>query len=347
MKFYAGLDVSLAETAICIVDENGVIYREGTAVSHPEDIALWLSKVEHRLERVGLEAGATAAWLFNGLSEHGYHMVCIDPRKLRAATKMMPVKNDRNDARAIASCMRVGWYSVVHIKSDVSQELRMLLANRRTLKVKAIDIENEIRGTLKVFGLKLSGRVTQGPYERMIRELVEDVPRLAAMVEPMLIARRALREQSAVLEKMLLGEVRRDETCRRLMTIPGVGAITAITYVGTIDDPDRFQRSRDVGAHLGLTPGKYASGEIDRTLPITKCGDVIMRSTLYQAALALLTRTSKSSSIRDWGLAVAKRRGLRRAVIAVARKLAVVMHRVWADGTEFRWPSEPDACAAA
>jgi transposase len=219
----------------------------------------------------------------------------------------------------------------------------MLLANRRMLKSKAIDIENEIRGTLKVFGLKLSGRVTAGPFEKLVNELVEDVPRLQVMVAPMLIARRVLREQCAILEKMLLDQVRKDQTCRRLMTIPGVGALTAITYMTTIDDPDRFHRSRDVGAHLGLTPKKYASGEVDRNLGISKCGDVAMRATLYQAALALLTRSKKHSSIRNWGLAVAKRRGMRRAVIAVARKLSVVMHRVWADGTEFHWGKEAEA----
>jgi transposase len=182
----------------------------------------------------------------------------------------MPVKNDRNDARAIASCMRFGWYSVVHIKSEASQELRMRLSNRRTLQGKRIDIENEIRGTLRVFGLQLNGRVTSGQFERLVSELVKGVPRLAAMVEPMLIARAALRQQRACLHKMMLDRVRKDETCRRLMTIPGVGAIAAITFVTTIDDPDRFRRSRDVGAHLGLTPKKYASGEVDRTLGISK-----------------------------------------------------------------------------
>jgi transposase len=343
MKYFVGLDVSLAETAICIVDENGVIVREAMVPSHPEDISDWLDSSAKDFERVGLEAGATAAWLYKGLRERGFNAICIDPRKLRAMTKTMPIKNDRNDARAIASCMRVGWYSVVHIKSEVSQELRMLLNNRKTLQDKQIDIENEIRGTLKVFGLKIAGRVTSGPFEGKVLDLIEGLPRIEAMVRPMLIARAILRQQCAVLQKMVLDVVRQHETCRRLMTIPGVGAITAISYLTTIDDPDRFHRSRDVGAHLGLTPKKYASGEIDRNSGISKCGDANMRSILYQAGLALLTRTTKVSSIRMWGLAVAKRRGLRRAIIAVARKLAIVMHRVWADGTEFRWPEKAAA----
>jgi transposase len=341
MKYYAGLDVSLAETAICVLDEDGIIFREGTATSDPNDIADWLQQLGIALARVGLEAGTTAAWLYNGLKERGLPAICIDPRRLRAMTKTMPVKNDRNDARAIAGCMRVGWYSIVHVKSEASQEMRMLFANRRTLQTKQIDIENEIRGTLRVFGIKLSGRITSGPFEKRALDLIETLPRLGAMVRPMLIARTVLRQQCAVLHKMMLDMVRQDDTCRRLMTIPGVGAITAITYLTTIDDPVRFERSRDVGAHLGLTPKKYASGETDRNGGISKCGDVAMRSALYQAGLALLTRSTKHSSIRAWGLALVKRRGLRRAIIAVARKLAIVMHRIWMDGTEYRWDAKP------
>jgi transposase len=346
MKHYVGLDVSLAETAICIVDENGVIIREGSAASEPEAIAAWLGKSDLAFERVGLEAGAMASWLHTELRAMGLRAICIDPRHLRGLTKTMPVKNDRNDARAIAHCMRVGWFTVVHVKSAVSQELRMLLVNRKTLLTKQIDLENEIRGTLRVFGLKLAGRITKASFQKRVLELLEEQPRLAAMVHPMLIARTALRQQCAVLHRMVLTAVRTDATCRRLMTVPGVGTITAVTYLTTIDDPGRFQRSRDVGAHLGLTPKKYASGEVDRNSGISKCGDVLMRTTLYQAALALLTRCQKHSALRNWGLQVAKRRGLRRAVVAVARKLAVVMHRIWADGTEFRWAREDTVTAA-
>jgi transposase len=203
--------------------------------------------------------------------------------------------------------------------------------------IKQIDIENEIRG---VFGLKLSGRISQATFEQQTNELTDGQPRLAAMLRPMLVARAALREQYGVLHKMVLEIVRREPTCQRLMTIPGVGALTAITFLTTIDDPDRFQRSRDVGAHLGLTPRKYASGETDRNGAISRCGDVMLRTILYQAALALLTRTQRWSGLKVWGVRVAKRRGLRRAVVAVARKLAIVMHRIWADGSEFRWTRE-------
>lgn len=282
MKHFVGLDVSLAETAICVVDENGVMSREGKAPSEPEAILEWLTALQLPFEKVGLEIGGLSRWLCVELRRLGLQAICIDPRKLRGMTKIMPVKTDRNDARAIAQVMRVGWYSVVHIKSVASQELRLLLSNRKTLLDKQIDIENEVRGTLRVFGLKLSGRITQTTFERRALDLIEDNPRFLALVRPMLIARTALRQQCAVLHKMLLDVVRRDETCRRLMTIPGVGPLTAVAYVTTIDDPDRFHKSRDVGARLGLTPRKYASGEVDRNGGISKCGDVMLRSVLYR-----------------------------------------------------------------
>ena len=337
MKFYAGLDVSLKETAICVVDEKGVILKEGTVASEPASIVTWLEALNVGIVRAGLEIGGLSRWLYGELREAGVHAICIDPRKLRGVTKTMPIKTDRNDARSIAQVMRVGWYSVVHVKSQVSQELKMLLTNRRTLLTKQIDIENEIRGTLRVFGLKLSGRINARAFEKSALELVADHPRIQSMVRPMLIARAVLREQFAVLHRMLLTAVREDDTCRRLMTVPGVGAVTAIAFATTIDDPDRFHRSRDVGAHLGLTPRKYASGEVDRNGRISKTGDAPMRAVLYQASLALLTRSQRWCKLRAWGMAVAKRRGLRRAVVAVSRKLAVLMHRIWADGSEFRW----------
>lgn len=337
MKHFVGLDVSLNEVAICVVDENGAIVHEGATPSEPEAIAKWIGALGLDIQRIGLEVGGLARWLYGELREMNLPAICIDPRHLRALTQTMPVKTDRNDARSIAQVMRVGWYRVVHIKSRPSQELRMLLANRRTLLTKQIDIENEIRGTLRAFGLKLSGRIPQGQFEGRALELVDGHDRLAAMLRPMLAARLALQQQSNVLHNMLLRAVRGNETCRRLMTIPGVGALTAVTFVTTVDDPDRFHRSRDVGAHLGLTPRKYASGETDRNGAISKCGDALLRSTLYQASLALLTRSQRWSTLKAWAMAVAKRRGLRRAIVALSRKLSIVMHRIWADGAEFRW----------
>ena len=205
MKYYVGLDVSLATTAICAVDENGAIIEEGVAASGLDEIANWLAQLGLAFQRVGLETGSTAAWLYSGLRGRGVPAVYNDPRRLRAVTKTMRIKNDRNDARAIAHCMRIGWYTVVHVKSEVSQVVRMLFTNRRTLQIKQIDIENEIRGTLRVFGILLTGRITAGPFEGRVLELIaEKPPHLEAIVRPMLVARVALREQCAVLHKMML-----------------------------------------------------------------------------------------------------------------------------------------------
>ena len=344
MTYYAGLDVSLHETAICVADAEGRIVAEGSVPSDPESVLTWLERRGFPIERAGLEIGGISRWLREGLREGGLNAICIDPRRLRALTKIMPVKTDRNDARSIAMAMRVGWYSEVHIKSKESQVLRMLLTNRKTLLDKQIDIDNAIRGTLRVFGIKVSGRISHATFEGRVREAVAETPNLAELVEPLLRARFAMREQYAILHRQLLRTARADEVCRRLMTIPGVGALAAVTFRTTIDDPKRFRRSRDVGAHLGLTPRKYASGETDRNGSITRMGDANTRAVLYQAGLALLTRSQKWSKLKAWGVAVARRRGMRRAVVAVGRKLAILMHRIWKDGTTYEW--EQSAAAA-
>jgi transposase len=241
--------------------------------------------------------------------------------------------------------MRVGWYTAVHVKTAESQELRLLLTNRKTLQTSRVALENEIRGTLKAFGLKI-GRVSATAFEARVIELTVDRPRLQAMVRPMLAARQALRLQFEALHVMVLQAVKAHAVCRRLLAVPGVGAVTALTFTTAIDNPARFVRSRDVGAHLGLTPRKYASGEVDRNGAISKSGDRLAREALFIAAHSLLTRVTRWSALKAWGTAIAKRRGLRRATVAVARKLAVILHRMWADGSEFRWRREETAAAA-
>jgi transposase len=238
--------------------------------------------------------------------------------------------------------MRVGWFTAVHVKTAESQELRLLLTNRKTLQTSRVRLENEIRGTLKAFGLKV-GHVSTAAFEMRVMELTGDRPRLQAMVRPMLAARQALRVQFDALHAMVLKAVRVHAGCRRFLTVPGVGAVTALTFATAIDDPARFVRSRDVGAHLGLTPRKYASGEVDRNGGISKSGDRLAREALFVAAHTLLTRVTRWSALKAWGTAIAKRRGLRRATVAVARKLAIILHRIWADGSEFRWHREEAA----
>ena len=255
-------------------------------------------------------------------------------------------KTDRNDARGIARMMRVDLFKPVHVKTLVAQEQRMLLTSRKLLQRKLLDLECDLRGTLRNFGLKV-GIVSGGRYEARVRELVTDFPRLAAIVGPLLNVRRVMRQQLAVLHKMLLDTVRDDPVCRRLMTAPGVGAIVALTYRATIDQPQRFVHSRAVGAHVGLTPKRYQSGEVDYDGGVSKCGDALLRTMLYEAAQVLLVHSGKWSWLKAWGMRVAQRRGIRRAVVAVARRLAVVLHRMWVDGSEFRWSKDSTAVPAA
>ncbi len=215
----------------------------------------------------------------------------------------------------------------------------MLLSSRRLLQRKLLDVECDLRGTLRNFGLKV-GVVSTGKFEARIRELVTDSPRLARIVEPLLVVRRIMREQFAVLHKMLLDTVRHGPVCRRLMTAPGVGVVVALTYRATVDQPQRFVRSRAVGAHVGLTPKRHQSGEIDYDGGVSKSGDSMLRTMPYEAAQSLLTHPGKWSWLKAWGMRVAHRRGMRRAIVAVARRLA---GRMWVDSTEFRWSNRTTA----
>jgi len=339
MDHFAGLDVSVKETSVCIVDDTGRIVREVKLASEPEALLAVLRNPAYHFKRIGLEAGPLSQWLFSAVAEAGLPVICVETRHMRAALKAQINKTDRNDARGIAQMMRAGLYRPVHVKTLRSQKLRMLLTHRKLLQSKAIAIENDLRGTLRNFGLKV-GMVGTVKFEARIKELVEDLPDLAVLVEPLLVVRRVLREQIAILHRGLLAVTQDDEVCRRLMTIPGVGPVVALTFRATIDVPARFRNSKAVGAVLGLTPSKHQSGEIDRMGGISKCGDAMMRTVLFEAAQSMLTRTIKWSWLKAWGMKIARHRGMRRAIVAVARRIAVVMHRIWVDGTEFRWIRE-------
>jgi len=339
MEYFAGLDVSVKDTSVCIVDDAGKIVREVKVASEPEALLAVLTNPAYPFKRIGLEAGPLSQWLFSVLAEVGLPAICVETRHMRAALKAQINKTDRNDARGIAQMMRAGLYRPVHVKTLRSQKLRMLLTHRKLLQSKAIAIENDLRATLRNFGLKV-GVVGTVKFEARIKELVENLSDLVVLVEPLLIVRRAIREQIGILHRRLLAIVRDDDVCRRLMTIPGVGPVVALTYRATVDVPSRFKNSKAVGAVFGLTPSKYQSGEIDRTGGISRCGDEMMRAMLYEAAHILLVRTTKWSWLRAWAMTIARRRGLKKAVVALARRLAVIMHRIWTDGTEFRWTRE-------
>ena len=344
MEHFAGLDVSVKETSICIVDDAGRIVREAKVASEPQDLLAVLTNPAYRFKRIGLEAGPLSQWLYSAFAEAHLPVICVETRHMRAVLKTQINKTDRNDARGMAQMMRAGLYRPVHVKTLRSQKLRMLLTHRKLLQSKAIAIENDLRGTLRNFGLKV-GVVGAVRFEARIRELVKDLPDIAILVEPLLVVRRTLREQLGILHRHLLTIARDDEVCRRLMTIPGVGPVVALTYRSTVDMPARFRNSKAVGAVLGLTPCKHQSGESERTGAISKCGDEMMRVMLYEAAQILLMRSTKWSWLKAWAMQIARRRGMKKAIVALARRLAVIMHRIWVDGTEFRWTREEAAAA--
>ena len=345
MNYYAGLDVSLEETAICVVDGTGRIVKEARAASEPEALIAALREIDWPLERVGLEACSLTAWLHDELHSAGLPAVCIETRQANAAMKTMPNKTDRNDARALAQIMRTGWYRQVHVKSRQCRLWRSLLVARRTVLNEMRSMENVVRAVLREAGLKL-GVPGRAAFAGRVRELTEGDARVTTLVEPLLAILATMLDQLAHLTKQVQDIVRQEAVCRRLMSVPGVGPITALAFRATIDRPDRFRRSRDVGAHLGLTPARYQSGETDIQGKISRCGDELARTALYEAAHTLLVRSRKWSALRAWGMKVAKARGMARARVAVARKLAVILHRMWSDGAEFRFGKEPSAGVA-
>jgi transposase len=322
------------------VDDTGKVVREVKVASEPEALLLVLKNPAYHFKRIGLEAGPLSQWLYSALAEAELPVVCVETRHMQGLLKAQINKTDRNDARGIAQMMRVGLYRPVHVKTL----LRLLLTHRKLLLSKAIDIENDLRGTLRNFGLKV-GMVGTVKFEARIKELVENLPDLAVLVEPLLVVRRVLREQIKILHRRLLTIVRDDEVCRRLMTVPGVGPVVALTYRATVDVPARFRKSKSVGAVFGLTCSKYQSGEIDRSGRISRCGDEMMRVMLYEAAQVMLTRTNKWSWLKAWAMKIARHRGMKKAIVALARRLAVIMHRIWVDGTEFRWTREQAVAA--
>ncbi len=344
MEYYAGLDVSLKLSSVCVVDAQGQVVREAKVASDPEALIGFFRAQDLEIGRVGLEAGPLSQWLHAGLVNAGFEAVLLETRHVKAALSAMTVKTDRRDARGIAQLLRLGWYRPVHAKSASAQEVRSLLTARKLIQCKLLDIESGIRGVLRGFGLKV-GTVSRGRFEARILDLIAGHVMLETVVGSMLSARAALKAEFARLHRALLILVRADPVCRQLMSVPGVGAVVAVTFRSGVDDPTRFRRSRDVGPHFGLTPRKYQSGEIDVTGSISKVGDRMVRTALYEAASVMLTRTVRMSPLKSWAMAVARRRGAKKARVALARKLGVILHRMWVDGTDFRWTNETAAMA--
>lgn len=343
-EYYVGCDVSDKETALCIIDNDGDIIKETMVPSEPEEISAYLESTHFKFERIGLEASNLSIWLCRVLSEAGYPVICIETHKASAFLAAQKMKTDRNDARGIAQMMRCSLYSAVHIKSDESQRCKLLLNNRRFLVEQRVDIANQIRGSLKIFGLKV-GPVTERQYERRVRELIDGDGELEAAILPLLEQRASGVGHIQVLEKMLTNAAKRDLVCRLLMTAPGIGPLTALLYKAVIDDPVRFRHSRDVAPQLGLVPRKYASGETDYNGGITKAGDVMLRHHLYRAAATLTQNSARPCKLKEWGRNLRKRSSYKVSTVAVARKLSIILHRMWMDGAKFDWGDRQRKCA--
>ena len=342
MEYFAGIDVSLELSSVCVVDATGKIIREAKVASEPDALVRFFGELGFPMVRIGLEAGPLSQWLHAGLSQAGYEMVLLETRHVKAALSAMVVKTDRKDARGIAQLLRMGWFRPVHRKSSDAQEIRALLVGRKLLQAKLRDVEFSIRGILRGFGLKV-GEVSKGRFAARVQELIAGQEMLETVIGAMLSARAGLHSEFMRLHRRMLAIVRGDEVCRRLMTVPGVGALVALTFKTAVDDPGRFTSSKAVGAHFGLTPKKYQSGETDVTGGVSKVGDAMVRTALYEAANVLLSRTTRFSTLKRWAIEVAKRRGVKRAKVALARKLASVLHRMWVDASEFRWGKEVPA----
>lgn len=337
MGYYVGLDVALRSVALCVIDGEGEIVLERAVACEVDEIVECLHNLDHSIDRIGFEAGTMSQTLFHGLKAVGYDVVCMEARHVSAALSAMRNKTDRNDARGIAQVVRSGWYRAVHMKSAESHHIRTLLASRKALLSRCIDLENEIRGLLKVFGIRLPSTLAHHRFAETVKPIIESDEALTYALLPMLDAQQVLLTSYQEMDRRLKLVAGTDPVCMLLMTAPGVGAVTALHFKAAIDDPARFKSSRLVGAHFGLTPRRFQSGESDSQGRISKAGDADVRSALYSAAHSLLTRTRTMSPLKAWGLHLVRTKGRRRATVAVARKLAVILHRMWIDGTQFQW----------
>ena len=340
MTYYAGIDVSLRTVNICVVDSEGKQVAETRLSSDVQEIITYFDELEYCIDLVGLEAGTLSQYLTYGLQAADFNVVCMEAQQVKAALSAMRNKTDKHDARGIAQLLRSGWYSQVHVKNMESHHIRMLLTSRRTVLDKCIDLENEIRGLFKIFGIKLPPKLGHGSFDKTVRAVIEADEKLSHALLPMLDARLVLYETFRVLDNRTRHLAWGDDICERLMTAPGVGYVTALTFKSGVDDPSRFKRSRTVAAHFGLTPRRSQSGEFDFDGRISKAGDAEVRRTLYVAANSVLTRSGRWSSLKAWGMKLKKNRGHKKAVVAVARKLAVILHRLWIDETQFQWGME-------
>lgn len=339
MTEYIGLDVSMKETAISIRRAGKRIWR-GKCASDPATIAELIRRRAPNAERVVFETGPLSVWFYHALRAEGLPAICVDARHAKAALDMAANKTDANDADGLAHLAEVGFFREVRVKGYDSMLSRTLVAARTKLMRTTLDVANQIRGVMKTFGLIVPCSMG-GKFEANVRSLLADNVGLSQIVLPLLEAWRNLRLQAAKLGRQLLAEARRSQQCQLLMSIPGIGAITATAYLTAVEDPANFKRSRSVGAWLGLTTRRYQSGEVDYDGHISRRGDTHVRSLLYEAAVVILTRSRADSDLRRWGTKLREKIGFKRSAVAVARKLAVIMHAMLRSGEVFNRATTP------
>ena len=343
MVEYVGMDVSLEEVSICVLNEEGRVLVRGTTPTDPTAIAAFITEHAPEVVRIVHESGQISIWLTRALRALGAPVICIDARMAHKALSARPNKSDKTDAEGLAHLARSGWYQEVHVKSEVSDRLRTLIGARdRLLRIRR-DIEGHVRGVLKTYGIRLapvtSARNRAG-FRDQVRAVAEGDPVLEVVAASFIVAHEAICRECAAIEEELVTLARGSALARRLMTVPGVGPIVALSFMATIDDASRFSKSSQVGAYLGLTPRRHQSGEVDHSGRISKCGDAAMRALLVEAASSLITRVKRFSPLKSWAVRLAARKGFKKAAVATARKLAVILHRMWCDGTTFVWARE-------
>lgn len=351
MAYYIGLDVSQKSTAICVVDDSGKVVAQGSALSRPGDIAGWIRNrvAVEEIAKLGLEASTLSSWLYTGLVKAGFPVLCLEAFQAHRFLATQRNKTDKNDARGLAQLVRMGgedFLKLVVVRSQASQEMRALLAMRQHLVEQRLSLENHISGILKPFGLIVArGSITPATFRDRVIEaicLAEDRGvQLRATILPSLNLYRSACEQLALLQKQVETLAEENPICRRFMTIPGVGPVVALSFYTAVDYPERFKKSADVGAYFGLTPKQFQSGQTDYTLGISKRGDNMVRQHLVQAATALLMHSKKWCPLKAWGVRLAQKQGFSKARVAVARKLAILMHKMWLSGQDFQWQTVP------
>ena len=335
MNTYVGLDVAQKKTAVCIVDEEGRTVCHGAIATQPEEIKNFLEAKGSSHAKIGMETGPLSVWLYHSLRKLNLDIDCIHARHVHAALTVQLNKTDQNDARGIANLVRSGWYQPIYVKSlECHNERLMLSARERLIRVR-VSINNQIRGLLKTFGVVLS----PGRNEVFRREVLAADPSVDAVKSVILMLLETWRHVSRQIKecnKLLERRAVHDPVCQVLMSIPGVGTLTALSFKTAIGEPSRFRRISDVGAYLGLTPRKYQSGDVDKNGAISKQGNRHTRSLLYEAASCLLSRYGTETSLAKWASTLRQKKGYKKAVVALARKLSSVMLSMWRSGALYK-----------